>query len=40
MAKIYDGIKELVGNTPLVRLRTIEERYQVEAAILAKEKDR
>lgn len=36
MAKIYDGIKELVGNTPLVRLRTIEERYQVEANILAK----
>lgn len=36
MAKIYEGAGELVGNTPLVHLGRIEERYQLEARILAK----
>lgn len=36
MAKIYEGIGELIGNTPLVHLGQMEERYQLEARILAK----
>ena len=36
MAKIYEGINELVGNTPLVHLGKMEERYQLDARILAK----
>ena len=36
MAKIYEGINELVGNTPLLHLSKMEERYQLDARILAK----
>ena len=36
MAKIYEGISELVGNTPLIHLGKMEERYQLDARILAK----
>ena len=36
MAKIYEGINELVGNTPLLHLGKREERYQLDAHILAK----
>lgn len=36
MAKIYEGISELVGNTPLLHLGKMEERYQLDARILAK----
>lgn len=36
MAKIYEGVGELIGNTPLVHLGQMEERYQLEAHILAK----
>ena len=36
MAKIYEGINELVGNTPLLHLGKMEERYQLDARILAK----
>ena len=36
MAKIYEGVGELIGNTPLVHLGQMEERYQLEARILAK----
>ena len=36
MAKIYEGINELVGNTPLLHLGKMEERYQLDAHILAK----
>ena len=36
MTKIYEGINELVGNTPLLHLGKMEERYQLDARILAK----
>ena len=36
MAKIYEGNNELVGNTPLLHLGKMEERYQLDARILAK----
>ena len=36
MAKIYEGVGELIGNTPLVHLGQMEERYQLDARILAK----
>ena len=34
--KIYDGIEELIGGTPLVRLHRIETRYGLDAVLLAK----
>lgn len=36
MAKIYDGIDGLVGRTPLVRLKNIEEKYGTAARLVAK----
>ena len=36
MAKIYEGIDELVGKTPLLRLKRIEEKYGACAKIVAK----
>ena len=36
MAKIYEGIDELVGKTPLIRLKRIEEKYGACARIVAK----
>ena len=36
MPKIYRGITELVGNTPLVELTQIEKKYNLEARLLAK----
>ncbi len=34
--KIYQGISELIGNTPLVRLRAYEEKFGINARLLAK----
>lgn len=34
--KIYDSVEQLVGRTPLVRLRHLEAEYSLEATILAK----
>ena len=36
MGKIYNGMEELVGNTPLVRLKNIEEKYDLQCRLLAK----
>lgn len=36
MGKIYQGMEELVGNTPLVQLTHIEEKYNLKARLLAK----
>ena len=36
MGKIYNGMEELVGNTPLVRLTHIEEKYDLKVRLLAK----
>lgn len=36
MEKVYEGIDELIGNTPLLRMKRLEERYQLKASILAK----
>ena len=36
MARIYEGVGDLIGNTPLVHLGQMEERYQLNAYILAK----
>lgn len=36
MTKIYSGIEELVGNTPLMELKRIEEEYGLEANLFAK----
>ncbi|MGN1141617.1 MAG: cysteine synthase A [Oliverpabstia sp.] len=36
MAGIYEGVGDLIGNTPLVHLGQMEERYQLDAHILAK----
>ncbi len=36
MAKIYDGLTALVGGTPLVRLKHIEEKMGLQARLLAK----
>lgn len=34
--RIYDGIEELIGGTPLLRLHRIEAQYGLDAALLAK----
>ena len=36
MTKIYNSIDELIGKTPLLELKNIEETYQLEATVLAK----
>ena len=36
MAKIYHGAAELVGNTPLVELHNIEQKYGLKARLVAK----
>ncbi len=36
MANIYQGVKELIGNTPLVELINIEKEYQLQGRLLAK----
>ncbi|MCQ2509358.1 MAG: cysteine synthase A [Lachnospiraceae bacterium] len=36
MAKIYNGVLELVGNTPLVELKNIEEKHGLKARLLVK----
>lgn len=36
MGKIYNNVSELIGNTPLVELTHIEEKYDLECRLLAK----
>ncbi len=36
MAKIYNNVSELIGNTPLVELKHIEEKYDLKCRLLAK----
>lgn len=36
MGKIYNNISELIGNTPLVELKHIEEKYDLKCRLLAK----
>lgn len=36
MTKIYSGIEELVGSTPLMELKRIEEEYELKAKLFAK----
>ena len=36
MGKIYEGISGIIGNTPLMRMKKLEERYQLPAIVLAK----
>ncbi|MDE5811596.1 MAG: pyridoxal-phosphate dependent enzyme, partial [Muribaculaceae bacterium] len=36
MAKIYDSLTELIGNTPLLRLKKIEKENDLKARLLAK----
>lgn len=36
MGKIYNNVSELVGNTPLVELKHIEEKYDLNCRLLAK----
>ncbi len=36
MGIIYDSVLDLVGNTPLIRLHKIEEKYNLEARLVAK----
>ena len=36
MAKVYDAMTELVGKTPLVRFRRLENKYGLKAEIIAK----
>ena len=36
MGRIYEEVGELTGNTPLLHMRKLEERYQLPATILAK----
>mgnify|MGYP004454872545 CR=1 FL=1 len=36
MSRIYSSVAELIGNTPLVELKHIEKKYNLEATILAK----
>ena len=33
---IYNNVEELIGNTPLMRLRRIEEKYSLSARLYAK----
>ncbi|MDP4146023.1 MAG: cysteine synthase A [Bacillota bacterium] len=36
MGKIFNNLTELIGNTPLVRLKNYENKYSLEASIIAK----
>ena len=36
MGKIYNNISELIGNTPLVELSRIEEKFELKCRLLAK----
>lgn len=36
MGNIYKGVIDLIGNTPLVELKNIEKKYNLEATVLAK----
>lgn len=36
MAGIYQGVQELIGHTPLVELKHLEQKYTLEARLLAK----
>ena len=36
MARIYDGVTQLIGSTPLVRLKNLEKEYNLESRIYAK----
>ena len=36
MSKVYDSIEELTGNTPLVRMKRIMQKFDLECNILAK----
>ena len=36
MSKIYQGILELIGNTPLVEVKNLEKEEALEAAVLVK----
>ncbi len=36
MARIYQNVAELIGNTPLMELKGIEKKYQLKARLLAK----
>ena len=35
MSKIYDNLTELVGNTPLLEVKRIEKKLQLEARLVA-----
>ena len=36
MGKIYNNVSELIGNTPLVELKHIEEKFDLNCRLLAK----
>ena len=36
MSRIYNSVEELIGNTPLLRLRNFEKKYNVNAKIIGK----
>jgi len=36
MAKIYNSVEELIGKTPIMRLKNIEKKYGLQAKLLAK----
>ena len=36
MGRIYNNVSELIGNTPLVELKHIEEKYDLKCRLLAK----
>ncbi|MBQ4155209.1 MAG: cysteine synthase A [Clostridia bacterium] len=36
MAKIYNSVEELIGKTPIIRLKNIEKKYGLQAKLLAK----
>ena len=36
MGRIYNNVSELIGNTPLVELKNIEEKFDLKCKLLAK----
>ena len=38
MAKVYDSILDLVGKTPLVELKRIEEKEELQAKLMLRQK--
>ena len=37
MAKIYQNVSELIGNTPLLELKGMEKKYHLKSRLLAKQ---